>query len=270
MGFAHRSFARRARHLLVAASVGLGLGAAACTVPPPGGPTPTDVAVTQHADNQTPAFGQAVQLTTTVANEGTATATGVAASVTLPAGLTFVSAPAQYDATSGTWTIGSLAGGASTHLTITARAGDVAIGDRTVNATVHATADPNAANNTASVTLSSVPARIKVAIVPDPGNPQFIDIGEAGTVTWTASVTNENDPTAAVNDVQSFWQCSTVSFNPCPGADGFTHDNEPLTIVKADFGIDTYTISALANTTDPNYTDDLALDSVTFTTTNSG
>src|SRR5262249_19554927 len=128
----------------------------------------TDLAVTQNVDNATPQFAQHVVLTTTVENLGTAKAKGVKPTVQIPSGLSVVSwsdgkphrnGRGGYDPSSGAWKIGALPAGAHATLTITARAGDVVIGDRTVTATVHAkTADPDPTNNIASTTLHSVAA----------------------------------------------------------------------------------------------------------------
>ena len=62
--------------------------------------------------------GAQVTFTVTVANEGLAGATGVTVSDALPSGLTYVSDNGNggFDPTSGVWTVGSLAAGASTSL----------------------------------------------------------------------------------------------------------------------------------------------------------
>jgi uncharacterized repeat protein (TIGR01451 family) len=250
-------------------AIGFAFVGAGCIVPPPPPPS-TDLGVSQTVDNDAPAFAQHVLLTTDVKNLGSVDATGVTVSVALPTGMSFVNASDGYDAGTGVWTIGSIAGGADAQLTITAAAGDVAVGDRTVSATVHAsTADTNTANDTASVTVRSLPANLAVTIVPDPGNPQFIDRSAPGTVTWTMSVVNENDAAAPINDLQTSWECSTVSFNPCPDWIGLTEYNQPLTITMSDFNVDTYTLNAFVDTDDPNYVSP-AQSSITFTTTDSG
>jgi uncharacterized repeat protein (TIGR01451 family) len=67
--------------------------------------------------------GDALTYTMTVGNTGTAGATGVTATETLPAGVTFASATAStgtFDSTSGIWTVGTVAVGATETLTVTA------------------------------------------------------------------------------------------------------------------------------------------------------
>ena len=67
--------------------------------------------------------GDTLTYTMTVGNTGTADATGVTATETLPAGVTFVSATAStgtFDSTSGVWTVGTVAVGATETLTVTA------------------------------------------------------------------------------------------------------------------------------------------------------
>ena len=67
--------------------------------------------------------GDTLTYTMTVGNTGTADATGVTATESLPAGVTFVSATAStgtFDSTNGVWTVGTVAVGATETLTVTA------------------------------------------------------------------------------------------------------------------------------------------------------
>jgi large repetitive protein len=93
-------------------------------LPPVSAPTVIDLDVTKTVNNPTPTVGNNVTFTITVSNEaGFATATGVTLSDSLPAGLTFVSASAaqgSYNSTTGVWTIGTIASGSSTTMTIVA------------------------------------------------------------------------------------------------------------------------------------------------------
>jgi uncharacterized repeat protein (TIGR01451 family) len=99
--------------------------------------------------------GNDVVYTVTATNNGPTTATGVAITDPVPAGSTFVSASAGCVHAAGvvTCTVGTLAAGASQAFTITVKAGS---GSSLVNtATVAgAQADPNPANNTATVTTA--------------------------------------------------------------------------------------------------------------------
>ncbi len=86
---------------------------------------PIDLSLTKTVNNPTPTVGSNVMFTITLNNAaGYSPATGVTVNDPLPAGLTFVSAtPApgtSYNSGTGVWTVGNLASGASTTLTITA------------------------------------------------------------------------------------------------------------------------------------------------------
>jgi VCBS repeat-containing protein len=85
--------------------------------------TVADLSLTKSVDRSTPAVGSNVTFTIIVSNAGPGSATNVAVSDVLPAGLTFVSATASqgsYSAGTGVWTVGTIAGGSSSTLNITA------------------------------------------------------------------------------------------------------------------------------------------------------
>jgi len=117
-----------------------------------------------------------------------------------------------------------------------------------------------------------VPAHLSLAIVADAGNPQFIDISVPGTVGWTASVVNENDPTAPIADLTTRWLCATAGGNPCPDVDALREIDQPrLVFAQSDLAIDIYTLDLQAFTDDPNYdAPSVSAESVSFTTINSG
>jgi len=204
--------------------------------------------------------------------KGIISAAGVSVSAPLPSGLTFVRSSGGYDAATAIWTIGTVPGGGHAMLTITAQAGDVLAGDQTVTATVHSTtSDSNPANNSASVTEQSVPAPVTLTMVPDPDNPPTVDIGLPGTIGWTASLAATDNPTASTPQAIFQWSCTTASGNPCPAADGTDLVNQPsLTYEIQDLGIDTYTVTLMADVADPNYQSGPYQTSITFSTTNSG
>jgi uncharacterized repeat protein (TIGR01451 family) len=85
---------------------------------------PIDLSVTKDVNNTTPLVGTTVTFTITVSNAaGMSTATGVTVRDALPAGLSFVSATAtagSYSNGSSTWTVGTLAAGATATLTLKA------------------------------------------------------------------------------------------------------------------------------------------------------
>ncbi len=81
----------------------------------------TDLEITKTVDNSNPNYGQNVTFTLTAHNNGPDSATNVIVSDPLPQGLTFVSATGAYDPTTGVWTIGNLANGATAILQIVAQ-----------------------------------------------------------------------------------------------------------------------------------------------------
>jgi uncharacterized repeat protein (TIGR01451 family) len=151
-----------------------------------------DLAVTKIVDNATPNVGSNVTFTVTVTNNGPNDAAGVSVADALPAGYALVSAtPSTGTYSSGTWTIGALANGASATLSITATV--LASGSYANTATASATTnDPNGGNNSATSTPVPVAqADLAVTKIVDNGTPIV------GTnVTFTVTVTN-NGPSAA-------------------------------------------------------------------------
>ena len=85
---------------------------------------PIDLELDKTVNNSTPNVGSQVTFTVLVRNvAGSSTATGVEVTDVLPAGTTFVSSTATqgaYNSGTGVWTVGTLAGGSSATLTITA------------------------------------------------------------------------------------------------------------------------------------------------------
>ena len=101
----------------------------------------SDISLTKAVNNATPLVGSNVIFTLTVSNAGPSDATGVVVTDQLPTGYTFVSddgaTAAEYDDTTGIWTVPTIPSGNNAVLNITA----------TVNATGNY-------NNTAEVTAS--------------------------------------------------------------------------------------------------------------------
>jgi len=117
----------------------------------------SDLILTAVVNNTAPVvIDDVVTFTFTVTNNGPSQAPNAVATVTLPAGLTFVSdTPSQgsYISTTGLWTIGLLAPNAPQTLTLTAQTIDV--GAMTVSAVVTSNiTDLNNANNAESHTLT--------------------------------------------------------------------------------------------------------------------
>ncbi len=115
------------------------------TTTPVGVVTPkADLSLTKTVDAPAPRVGDVVTFTIRVTNDGPASATGVAVGDPLPAGLAFVAATASqggYDATTGRWTVGAIASGATATLTIQARV--TSTGTRTNVAEVIASDQPD-------------------------------------------------------------------------------------------------------------------------------
>ncbi|MFO1413310.1 MAG: hypothetical protein U1F10_05250 [Burkholderiales bacterium] len=155
-----------------------------------------DVGVTKTVNTASPAIGANVVFTVTVTNNGPNVATGVVVQDKLPSGYSFVGAsPSQgsYNPTSGAWTVGTLANGASVTLQLTAT---VLASGTTLNvATVQTTTpDPNPNNDSASVDTTPV-AQADLAITKTVNN----GAPNAGSnVVFTLSVHN-NGPSAAQN-----------------------------------------------------------------------
>lgn len=234
-----------------------------------------DLAVTETVSNVTPYYYTAVTFTTTVTNTSASTQSrGISVTATVPAGLIKPArAPSQgsYRATTSTWTVGSLAPGASATLTFSGYAGAVALGTQTVTATATArTPDPDSANNTASASATSQPAQLGVTITPSPNNPVNIDVSLPGNVSWTGGAYNSENPAAPAPGFTGQWFCSTASGNPCPAARGTDDFNiRTLTYVINTLSADTYTIVFQATAKNGNYAGAPVTDDV-FTVSNSG
>src|SRR4029077_15466960 len=114
---------------------------------------------TKIADRPAPLVGETVTFTVTVVNAGPSPATGVVVTDALPAGLTLVLAtPSQGIYSAPDWTVGTLsetgpAATATLTIVATVTAPDTLLNTATI--TQQTEVDPNAANNSASVTLNA-------------------------------------------------------------------------------------------------------------------
>ena len=139
-------------------------------------------------------LGQQVTYTVTVTNNGPDAASGVAVADVLPAALTsIVVTPATGSWVPSTWTIGSLAVGASTTMTVT---GSIqATGSIANAASVTGNEfDPNTANNTAEVVFTATSADLSIAKTAVTAAPH---VGTQTSFTITV-VNNGPDAAAAV------------------------------------------------------------------------
>jgi uncharacterized repeat protein (TIGR01451 family) len=159
-------------------------------------PQQADLAVGKSVSNPTPNVGDTITYTVRVTDNGPDAATGVTVQDVLPAGVSYQSSSATagiFDPATRTWTVGTVATGATQTLTITATV--VSPNPQTNTATIsHADQfDPNTANNgdTASVTPQQADLQLgKVVSNPTP------NVGD--TVTFTLTLT-DNGPNAATN-----------------------------------------------------------------------
>jgi uncharacterized repeat protein (TIGR01451 family) len=149
-----------------------------------------------------------VKYAITVTNNSTSTtSTNVVVDDLLPSGITFVSSTpsSSYNATSGVWTVGNLAAGASSTLAITAKVDSDATTTITNLATVFAsTTDSNASNTaSASITLkqptSTPSADLSISKTVSPSSTTTENV--SSTVDYTITVTNNSTTTTATDVV---------------------------------------------------------------------
>lgn len=124
-------------------------------------PTPVpqaDMSLTMVVTNKTPTEGEVINYVITYGNSGPNTASGVTITVPLPPGVTLQSANGggSYNAATGVWTIGSVIKGQNATISLQVKIkagthGQTMVANATISAT---TADPNAANNSASASLT--------------------------------------------------------------------------------------------------------------------
>jgi len=143
--------------------------------------------VTDVTGVTTPPLGSAVTFTVTATNNGPDDASGVTVWDALPSGLTYVSSGpgGSYDPASGIWTVGALAKGATSALTIVARVART--GMMTTTATISGDqSDPVSGNNTAHASVTGQP--LADLAVSDGASPGVVLAGQA--VTYTAVLTD--------------------------------------------------------------------------------
>jgi len=118
----------------------------------------SDLGITKTVNNTNPKYLQKVTFTLTAHNYGPNNATGVTVTDKLPAGLKFISSNGNYDSTTGIWTIGTLANGATAVLKIVVQAtspSKVLTNIATINGTNY---DQNSTNNKGNASVKVGPA----------------------------------------------------------------------------------------------------------------
>lgn len=160
-------------------------------------PTTADLALAETASTLSPPIGGTVQLVLTAKDLGPLPATSASVTDLLPPGLSFVSANGAYNPATGVWNTGEIPRNASVSLVLTATA--LATGSYTNSATITAStpADPNAANNSASVTLAPVQAAV-LDVSAAASNPHPLP---GSNLTFTVTVTNTSGVAATGTDV---------------------------------------------------------------------
>ncbi|WP_139142084.1 putative Ig domain-containing protein, partial [Alteromonas lipolytica] len=149
-----------------------------------------DLAISKAVDNASPNLGDNVTFTLTVSNTGPDAATNVVVTDQLPAGFTFVSSNGSYNATTGLWTVGSLASGASTTLTIVATTTDSSAVTNTASVTADQT-ELDSSDNIDSVSVDAQAIDLALSKTVDNASPNLGD-----NVTFTLTVSNTGPDTA--------------------------------------------------------------------------
>lgn len=168
-----------------------------------------DLAITKAVDNATPRVNTNVAFTLSVKNNGTNPATAVKVTDLLPNGYSFISSNGTYNATTGVWTVGNLAAGATTTLTINAKV--LGTGNYTNTATVSAAEfDQNTGNNTATNTPVPI-APYDLAIVKT-ATPATAIAGQP--LVYTLKLTNNGPSPILATDVINVTDNLPPGFNP--------------------------------------------------------
>ena len=177
----------------------------------PTDPQQADLVVTKTVDTPRPEVNDNVTFTITVENLGPTTAQNVTVADPLPTGLSFVSAvpPADYDETTGIWTVGTLADPSSSPntstLTITAKVLEPASGSGLVSQSINTataistTVDPNPGNNSGTAVVDPLQADLAITKTASNLKPQI-----GTTFNYTIEVSNLGPDTASnvvVNDL---------------------------------------------------------------------
>ncbi len=161
-----------------------------------------DLSLTKTVDNPTPNRGSTVTFTTTLANAGPSTATGITVRDALPSGLTFQSATPSvgtYNNSTGIWSVPTLASGGSATLVITAVVNTtvLTISMAQVTAATQTDIDSTPGNNVAteddqaSVTIAVPTADLSLTKTASNNTP---NVGQ--NVTFTITVSNSGPDSA--------------------------------------------------------------------------
>jgi uncharacterized repeat protein (TIGR01451 family) len=186
-------------------------------------PNFADLSLDLQSSSATPNFNSTVTFTITLTNSGPEAATGVTVTDQLPSGLTFVSAnPAvDYNSTTGVWTVGDLASGATDTLTIVARVTNTSSITNTAQVTASAVPDPDSTPNDGqgddfdSVQIDA-PAAADLSITNEVNNPTAA-VGQNVVFTVVVSNAGPDQATGVVVTDQLPAGLSFVSSSPTQG-----------------------------------------------------
>jgi len=182
-------------------------------------PTTADLSIAQTASTSTPIVGANFQFVIILSNLGRLNASTATVRDLLPQGLQLVGSSASqgsYNSATGVWTVGAVANGGSAQLVLTANATTTGTFSNTAAITASTPNDPNAANNVASVSISTVEAA-NLSIVTRVSNttPQV-----GSNVVFTTTVTNNGPGSATAAQVADLFPSgfSIVSTQPSAGS----------------------------------------------------
>jgi uncharacterized repeat protein (TIGR01451 family) len=181
-------------------------------------PQQADLAVGKSVSNPTPNVGDTITFTIRVTNNGPDDATRVTVQDVLPAQVSFQSASAtagSYDPTTRTWTVGTVADGATETLTILALVVSPNPVANTASISHSDQFDPNPANNSDTASVNPQQADLQLGKTVSDPTPNVGD-----TITFTVTLTN-NGPSEATNvTVQDFLPTGLtfVSATPSEGS----------------------------------------------------
>ncbi len=159
-------------------------------------PPVVDIAIGKTALPVRPSVGGTVTFTVSATNEGTSNASGLIVSDTLPDGLTLVNSQTEsgvYNAATGLWNIGGLAGGATATLEITATVDRFAPIVNVAEVQRVNEFDDDPANDSATITVTPASANLSLTKTVDEAQP---NVGQ--DVTFTLTINNTGPDSAGM------------------------------------------------------------------------
>jgi uncharacterized repeat protein (TIGR01451 family) len=161
----------------------------------------TDLRITKTATPGYPGIGDTVSYTLTVFNDGPNSASGVIVNDLLPAEMSYAShSGGSYDPASGIWSVGNLANGASSQLTIQATVrneSNLLLITNTATVSAPAVGDPDPTNNIASADLHVGASDIAISKTVSNATP-----APGSTIDYSVTATNLSSNPATGIEVQ--------------------------------------------------------------------